>query len=239
MSGIEMKISLGDILTAFIAFIAVIVSLYTIWISNKSSAVQQFENTFFQLLKFQNQIVKSMDLRSRDTVDLVVSRGRDCFKTVYLELRGEVYNEKKRQYFVSNPNGEFHDESKKRPLEWDEIIKIYTDKIFPGHQGDLGHYFRNLYNLIRFVDESDAIKRSEEKQKYIRIIRAQLSNYELMVLYYNAMSTYGIQNFKPLIDKYNLLDNVNVKLKIDYSNRKPDQFYEFEKKQQKDGTFIK
>ncbi|MFI8749603.1 putative phage abortive infection protein [Vreelandella lionensis] len=48
----------------------------------------------------------------------------------------------------------------------------------------VGHYFRGLYQILKFIDYSDLTK--EEKESYSRILRAQLSTDELALLYFNC-----------------------------------------------------
>jgi len=80
-------------------------------------------------------------------------------------------------------------------------------KFYSKHANDLGHYFRALYHLIKFVDESDFVDKSdiEGRRRYTSIARAQLSIHELGLLFYNGVSSYG-DKFKPLIEKYGLLE---------------------------------
>lgn len=67
---------------------------------------------------------------------------------------------------------------------------------FSGHNSRLGHYFRHLYQTVKFIVEQDdnIIK---DKYAFIKIIRAQLSNYEQALLYYNSISLFG----KPWLDE--------------------------------------
>jgi hypothetical protein len=57
---------------------------------------------------------------------------------------------------------------------------------FDGHASRLGHYYRHLYQLIKFVVSSRELKNIDDKYEYIKIIRAQLSNYEQAIIYYNS-----------------------------------------------------
>ena len=75
------------------------------------------------------------------------------------------------------------------------------------HQGALGHYFRNLYHIFKFVKESPI----EDKRRYTSLARAELSQYELALLFYNGISPYG-EKFKPLIEEFGLLENLNTGL---------------------------
>jgi hypothetical protein len=68
----------------------------------------------------------------------------------------------------------------------------------------MGHYFRNLYHIVKFVDRSDV----KDKGFYLGILFAQLSKYELLILFYNCLSEVGA-NFKPYLEKDGLLENMN------------------------------
>jgi hypothetical protein len=73
-------------------------------------------------------------------------------------------------------------------------------------QTDVGHYFRTLYNIVKFIASSDSD--IENKQIYINIVRAQLSSSELNLLFYNCLSNYGNKKFKPLVEQFGLLENM-------------------------------
>ena len=70
--------------------------------------------------------------------------------------------------------------------------KLYFNyKPFSGHSSRLGHYFRHLFSIVKMVAESVVIKDYEEKMKYLKILRMQLSNHEQVMLFYNWLSEYG------------------------------------------------
>lgn len=85
----------------------------------------------------------------------------------------------------------------------------------------LGHYYRHLFNMVNFIEKNEHIKTYNKKEKYIKIIRSQLSDYEEILLYYNSLSHLGADwNKSPreqqekvhkenmsLICKYRLLKN--------------------------------
>ncbi|MDX9744186.1 MAG: putative phage abortive infection protein, partial [Arcobacteraceae bacterium] len=61
---------------------------------------------------------------------------------------------------------------------------------------------RYLYNIVRFVSES-----GYKDGPYMRLIRAQLSDQELLLLFYNSISEHG-NNFRTYIEDFALLDNM-------------------------------
>jgi len=70
--------------------------------------------------------------------------------------------------------------------------KLYFNyKPFSGHSSRLGHYFRHLYLTVKSIANSSIVTDYDEKMKYLRILRAQLSNHEQILLFYNWISEYG------------------------------------------------
>lgn len=191
-------------------------------IQNKSLKNQRFENTFFNLLTLHNQLVNDIDyfdeVFNGPTTENLIVKGRDVFKDRYTEL--------KEKFLESNR----YDVSK------DEIEKIYL-KFYNKYRTDFGHYYRNLYRIFKMVNEvvfftmeelelneknPDDIelhkrKNWKEKYKYASIIRAQLSDYELLLLFYNCLSKNGEEKFKPLIEEYSILKNID-KYEIIHTN---------------------
>lgn len=66
-----------------------------------------------------------------------------------------------------------------------------------GHMSRLSHYIRNLFQIVKYIDEQDEdIIPYEKKFQYAGTLRSQLSNHEQLLLYYNALSVLG----KPWIE---------------------------------------
>lgn len=62
---------------------------------------------------------------------------------------------------------------------------------FDGHSTRLGHYYRQLFQTVSYVVNSDVVPERLEKYKYLKMIRAQLSNHEQLLLYYNSLTSFG------------------------------------------------
>lgn len=102
----------------------------------------------------------------------------------------------------------------------------------------LGHYFRHLYQMVKFVakTENDLLPESE-KYDYVKIIRAQLSDYEQILLYYNALSVMGEKWITPLgkknkeemgyIARFKLVKNIPYY--FHYFGIKPGDLFQIEK----------
>lgn len=152
----------------------------------EAQSKQIFENTFFQYLSVFNQIVAGMDLTSKENPPVT---GKDVF-TIFL------------QRIARNPHlmleGSFTGPKANGRTE-DAYEEFYEE-----HASELGHYFRTLYNLFKFVHQSDV----HDKRLYTNLIRAQLSDDEAMLLFINGLSSKG-GKFKALLEEYSVLKNVD------------------------------
>lgn len=94
----------------------------------------------------------------------------------------EINNSKNKKYILSRPN-----------------------------QNYMSVYFRNMYNAIKLIDSTN-IFTNEEKFDYIKVLRAQLCNAELYVLFFNLISRFGkkwIEN--NYVERYQLIHNLPSK----------------------------
>ncbi len=155
---------------------------------------QKFDSTFFNLLNQHNEIVNAITVTSATAPPRTVT-GRECFATLYNYVWGYITRVGASQGGVPN-----------RDLDLERTLDHYQDW-WEREEPRAGHYFRNLYNLIKLIDRNDNMM-YEEKKTYTNIVRAQLSSYELLLLFYNCLSSYGSEKFKPLVEKYHLLKTV-------------------------------
>ena len=82
-------------------------------------------------------------------------------------------------------------------------------KPFSGHLARLGHYFRHLFQTVYFIDKQDI----SDKHDYVRILRAQISAHEQLLLYYNSLTTMGDRWWtEGFIKKYGMVKNIPLPL---------------------------
>lgn len=191
--------TLGDassslsVLFSGLAFVAIISSLYLqfqeirstkedLAIQRQQYSLQIFENSFYQLLNFNNQIKANL-IFSR-SIDNAVFKGLDAFRG----LKSTFYF----NYLETNPD-----------TPSGELYKSFYLK----HAHEIiGHYFRNLYQIVKLVDNSHV----DDKKYYVNIVRAQLSSNELYLLFYNGLSSYGKEKFFPYLQKYAFFEHLPV-----------------------------
>lgn len=169
----------------------------------ESERLRDFENSFFNLLNILQTIIKDMNIPEGKN-----SRGREgrsVFSYRYTRFKIHCQSE----YEFENIK---HLEKEKFSLEDEK--KLFAERFenyFSNKSNNFSHYYRYLYNLFRFVDNS--FINEDNKKKYANILRAQISNNEMMMLFYNGISRHGLK-FKYYIEKYSIFDNLPVEKMI-------------------------
>lgn len=82
---------------------------------------------------------------------------------------------------------------------------------FPAMNETLGRYYRHLFQIVKYVDglDDDLYEEKNWKNEFIGLLRSQMSDYEQVLLYYNAQSSIGAAwNEKHYIERYRLIKNI-------------------------------
>ncbi len=101
-------------------------------------------------------------------------------------------------------------------LQTTQNLKSSWDYIIKHNKNDLNHYFRFLYHIIRYVDLQESI----DRYSYIRLVRAGLSESEIILIAVNCAVGDGSDKFKPLVERYALLHNISNEAKIGWDLEK-------------------
>lgn len=151
----------------------------------EKSDMQQFETQFYSRLTLQQNVVDRLDLVDKQTKSVVAS-GRDCLKTIFREM--------KRIYSAASKTRN-HDAA---------LLKSYS-AIWNHFHSDLGVYMRSLYSVFKFLSESEY----PDRKKLGVVVRSLLSDFELVLIFYNCLSEKG-ENFKKYAEEFQLFDNLDI-----------------------------
>lgn len=180
---------------------------------NKTLRLQRFENTFFSMMELQQSIVNDlyaeeentrivledapdgMGKQKKEVITQYQHRGRDLFRYAFMVVEHTVKDDTPKGH---NVNGLYCLLYEKGLKSFDEY---YTVSLFD-------HYFRHLYTILKFIDQNDWLGENEQ-YKYATFLRATLSRYELVMLYYNG---FFYAKMKRLMEKYHLLNNLRTDL---------------------------
>ncbi|EGR2241139.1 Hypothetical protein VCSRO12_3650 [Vibrio cholerae] len=196
---------LGGSINPVLSFLGLIALLLTIVLQNReleatreelarsaeaqvnSEAALRQQSSIFEQQRFESTFFQLMNLHNEIVKSMQIKymdrtiEGRECFLVLYNE-----------RYRLKKGNS------------YDEVY----EKFYQDHCSEIGHYFRHVYHMIDFIEQSSI----ENKKQYSNFIRAQLSDYELILLFNNGLSIHSKDKMKPLIEKYELFEHLSIKL---------------------------
>lgn len=234
--------------------------------SRKEFTQQNFETTFFNLLKNQQHILSkisgtSNNINSHITdIKSVTATGANFFILGKRELRRimssfkhnsfEIYDY---DYFSSlppdldqHPDEENRDyilaihsytnyyygiskENWQKSKDYDvsSFCRLAYAVFFTKYHYIIGHYFRHLYHIFKFLNFSEESELKEvtngkdehiirnKYRDYAQFVQAQMSAPELLLLYYNALA---FDKMRILLIKYEILNNLTKQDLVEENN---------------------
>ncbi|MFW2580116.1 putative phage abortive infection protein [Aliarcobacter butzleri] len=164
-------------------------------LQNEATKLQIFENTFFQLINLFTEIRKEFHIN-------LIFRGGNTFR-------------------IFNTNDRINLDSSEDSLKYDgkESIGIYLkiikqkyaskyDNFNSNYEENTGTYFGQIYQILKFIDDSYKEKKIENSQRYVNIFRAQFTKDELEFLFYHCLGSIGKTRFKKLVEDYEFFEHI-------------------------------
>jgi len=146
---------------------------------------QRLETLFFSLLDLYSKIKSDLDKNSK-------------LNDYFASFKDNLFKD-----FVSDEN------CKKN---FTNAVTKY-EEIYFTRKEKLSQYFKLAYRIIKIIDESEI--KQEEKFKYIKIFRSQLSENEMLAIYYNSHSKVSGQLYSFIL-RYNLLKHLPSISKLEF-----------------------
>jgi len=226
----------GGVAGALFSFLTILLLVLTLKKQNDAFLLNQFDSSFFNLLKIQNDIRSELTIEGISYylddgthTDSKVMKGRDVFEllsnhliNIYESLdelvlhvgavKGTAYTNnlsKINRLYKIDKN--MHRESKNLS-DLEKSKKAYFI-VFNKHINKIGHYFRHLFNILTFIEDFSKKQSSPKQQKeildkYSKLVQAQLSVAELLLLFYNGLL---FPKMKKAINTFNLIENLKEK----------------------------
>jgi hypothetical protein len=159
---------------------------------SKTMEIQQFESNFYSFFNIYLKI-------KQELVDYCKTDEKDFFKEKYNILKGKCS--------INDDTSHLNCHNKTQ----EAFRSVYLDD-----RGHFSQYFKTIYRLIKIIDLSNLT--DNEKRRYCKIVRSQISDYELLILYYNYHSEFG-KNVQSLVLNYNLLKHIPLLSKIEFCKK--------------------
>lgn len=189
----------GGVLGAFTGLVSVIFLYFTykkqieIFLEQKSqSESQQFEQTFFHLLDNFSFLRQQLKNKSERTESLAYIHS---VRSLVEKDIDQICNEK----------DAFNDLNS---LETRRKIEEIYQTAFIAESNQLGHYFRSLYHLLKYIEEH--CPRGKDKKMYFDLVQAQMNTDELYLTCINGISSYGRKKLHPLLNDSSFLENLAI-----------------------------
>lgn len=177
----------------------------------KNSNIQNVYNNVFKMIDQNRKILEGINCDSIHLGDDdIKSKGKDFFDDLADRISKNFADLSAETLDPSTTIDEELKEKTKGKTSKERLIAIY-DYYFHIYQSDLGHYFRNLFHTVRYIDNSKVSR--NHKNELIKILRSNLSNYELLLLAYNCLHPYGNAFFN-YVEEYQLLKSLNNEINL-------------------------
>jgi hypothetical protein len=254
----------GGYIGTFFALISVVFLLATLRSQRIAVERQNFENKYFELIKMHRENVAELEVQGTTGRKLFVVLIREFRSLLEIVTRMAVnHNQKLTQkqafqvayyclFFGTGPNS-----SRMLKLSLAAFDKSFVDDLeheldkpetkekaklerklgfvpFEGHQSRLGHYYRHLYQAVKYVDQQIL---DIDKYEYVKTIRAQLTTHEQALLLINSLTPIGGEWWiKGFILNYRMAQNLprdffEPLTELDLSTLFPPNYFEWEEGQ--------
>jgi hypothetical protein len=185
--------------------------------SEKFNRLQAVENKIFKMIDLHYinlNSIKVINITGGD-VDPRWVYGSEAFESMYEDLKG----------FYNNI---FFDVGKEdKSINEVEKIKESFESLYEKYGSQFGKYYKNLYLLIEYIDkQTNENVKGFDSQFFIRLIKVQLSKYEILMLAYNCIWIYdqtqkeGDKEFIKYAGKYKLLSALETEELIKPEHKK-------------------
>ncbi|MEJ9232235.1 hypothetical protein LAV79_22820 [Peribacillus butanolivorans] len=191
---------------------------------NLSLYMDEFSQHFFPMFDENGNIDTSESDEFHDSLENGTNEEWNRRKKEHLKFFEENIKGKPRMYeteleklnfnlAVNRISNEYVDKYKenfmRKPLK--ELKIITYEEIYKDKENSIGHYYRNLYRLVKLIQSETFDTNKEvnenEKRKYRGILRAQLSSFELLMIFYNVVYSKKGEKFKEILLNTNFFDD--------------------------------
>lgn len=191
---------------------------------------QNFESVFFRLVdvhsKIAERIRNKIDPWGANGFDVAVSEVLQKYKHACEDLAEAKRLAPKPQYAAVNP-----EVTTERQL----LQQAFDEGLHGESRVMLSQYYRNIYQILKLVDGFKVFAGEEHKgrrpprlirldyfhkRQYSNILRAQLSDDELKLLFFNCITPYG-EGLKSYVEQYSLMKHLQ---KSKFLNGRQDVF---------------
>lgn len=152
---------------------------------SKTIEIQQFENTFFQLLEFHLSASKRIEMREDG----------NGFAQMYKDFTKAVNDTKRKR--KKDGSSEILDA---------DAFETSFRQVYDSYRNTMSHYMESYKSLLFLVEQ-----KSSDPSFYINIIKPHLTEQEVLVQFYYLITFDKDPQFKDVVEKYGLFERLNFR----------------------------
>lgn len=152
---------------------------------SKTIEIQQFENTFFQLLEFHLAAAKRIETQE----------GGNGFEKMYADLKKTVNDTRRKR----KKDGSSQDLDAK-------AFETCFAHVFDSYRNTLSHYVESYKALLFLVDQ-----KSRDPNFYVNIIKPHLTEQEILIQFYYLVLYNKDPRFQRVVENYGLFERLNFR----------------------------
>lgn len=213
----------GGVLNPILSFFALMAVLFSLVLQREelllaredakdAHSTQKRQSEIFEAQNFESVFFRLLDAHSKLAFSVRTVVGKESFIGMEGFDRAAAYYLPKIKYLKGG-----------RASFIDLQARLYVE----ANVGSLGHYFRSLYQILKYIDRygqgsSDLSEQSmtpagikysvdnyAKQRTYSNILRAQLSNSEIACIFLNCLTPYG-GGLKNYVEKYSFLKTLKL-----------------------------
>lgn len=181
-------------------------------IVQKSNFYTRFETTYFNMLGMLEKVRSSVNKNIKESH---VFPNQSNLEDYYEGLRLNHDLEKNSNESLKDMDDDLTQDvlQSAMVLRCRQFYGEYFEKYVVDAGCNVGYFYRYIYNILNFVYTQTEFTDDHDKEKYLNLLQAQLSDEELALIFYDAISRYGENKdgnlyFYEILNKTHFLENI-------------------------------
>ena len=179
----------------------------------------RFETTYFNMLGMLEKVQDSVNTNIEESEE---SDGLHNLAEYYKRFRANYMIDSLREESIVNIAESLNEDDliPADVLKAKQYFGDYFEAYAKSTKCNIGYFYRYIYNIVNFVYSQNKFKEEDDREHYLNLLQAQLSDEELALIFYDAISKYGENKngdlaFRKMLDETHFLENIKPDVLLD------------------------
>lgn len=187
--------------------------------TQNSEFYTRFETTYFNMLGMLEKVQDSVNANIEESE---VADGLHNLTEYYKRFRANYMIDLASEESMNSISESLSDDEliPADVLKAKQYFGDYFEEYVKKTKCNIGYFYRYIYNIVNFVYGQKNFKEIDDKEHYLNLLQAQLSDEELALIFYDAISKYGENKdgdlaFRQMLDETHFLENIKPEVLLD------------------------